>query len=154
MRQWVNYVVGRRNPDVTVKFELGCQGLQIHVPRNAVKRVMRHLVHNALDAMVEMSPACLVIRTVQTSHDWVEIQVNDNGPGLDDSVRQTLFQEPKSTKEGDRRGYGLLFVRSVVEDMDGQLKAIPSESGQGTTFCFTLPVNGQEENGNDDVRND
>jgi signal transduction histidine kinase len=143
LQGWVLELVRKRSEAVSVRFELGCGGVRLTWFSGAVRRVVNHLVHNALDAMLgevgEKRPL-LTIRSCQRNGDWVEVQVGDNGPGVAEAVRQTVLQEPHSTKGGSRRGYGLLFARSLVENMDGKLRLLPSELGAGAIFSLTIPI--------------
>lgn len=153
LRQWVLELVHKRNVPVEVCFELGCGGVRLRWFSGALRRVVNHLVHNALDALFEDK---MVLRgekrpllTIFTHHNgnWVEVQVRDNGPGIAEAVRQTVLQEPRSTKEGARRGYGLLFARSLIENMQGDLRLLPSEPGTGATFTIGLPINDEATTG-------
>lgn len=151
LQKWVQGVVQKRSRHMLVRFELGCGGVRLVWFSGGLQRVVNHLVLNALEAMLgergmyegEKRPL-LTIQTTQLNSNWVEIRVTDNGPGIDESVRQTILQEPKSTKEGERRGYGLLFARSQVEEMKGQLRLLPSEPGKGAVFSVTIPINREE----------
>ena len=151
LRHWVLELVQKRNVPVEVRFELGCGGVWVRWFSGALRRVVNHLVHNALDALLE-DPLVLggekrPLLTISTRHhnsSWVAVQVQDNGPGLAEVVRQTVLQEPRSTKDGARRGYGLLFARSLVENMRGDLRLLPFESGSGATFVVEIPISHEE----------
>ena len=69
----------------------------------------------------------------------VVIRVNDNGPGISESIREKVFQPFFSTKE-EGTGLGLAIVHGIIEQHNGSLDII-SEPGQGACFVIRLPVN-------------
>lgn len=148
LQRWVQGVMGKRSAEVEVRFVLGCGGMRLTLFRGALQRVVNHLVHNALDAMLgeEKRPLSyapikplLTISTRFWKDDCIEIGVADNGPGIAEAVRQTILQEPRSTKGGARRGYGLLFARWSAEMLGGELRLVSSELDRQTMFCLTIP---------------
>lgn len=65
------------------------------------------------------------------------IQLSDNGPGIPEPIRESIFQPFFSTKE-EGTGLGLSIARRIIEDHDGCLN-LRSKKGKGTTFIITLP---------------
>jgi len=72
---------------------------------------------------------------------WVEIRVQDSGPGIPEAVRNRIFDPFFTTKEiGKGTGQGLAIARSVVVDKHaGAIEFITGE-GKGTTFIVRLPI--------------
>jgi signal transduction histidine kinase len=69
------------------------------------------------------------------------IQVSDNGPGIDASNQQRLFEKFTTIQREGRPkglGLGLAFCRLAVEAHGGRIW-VESEPGEGATFSFTLP---------------
>jgi signal transduction histidine kinase len=96
-----------------------------------------NLTVNALHAM-EGTGGRLGVRSALRG-DEVEIAVSDEGPGIPESVRQTLFEPFVTTKpEGKGTGLGLSNVLMVVERHKGRID-FTSAPGEGTTFRITLP---------------
>ncbi|MBU2453697.1 MAG: PAS domain-containing sensor histidine kinase, partial [Proteobacteria bacterium] len=72
---------------------------------------------------------------------WVQIEIEDNGPGIEEKIKPRIF-EPFFTTKGPREGTGLGLSVSyfiVVEDHDGDIK-VESERGTGTKFVIRLPL--------------
>ena len=96
-----------------------------------------NLVVNAVHAMGEKGGTMTVCTRLRG--DDVEISVADEGPGIPEKVRQSLFEPFVTTKpEGKGTGLGLSTVLMVVERHDGHVDFDTNE-GQGTTFRITLP---------------
>ena len=51
----------------------------------------------------------------------IVIEVEDSGQGIHDEVITSIFYKGFSTKEGEKRGYGLAKVKELVEDLNGSI---------------------------------
>ncbi len=72
--------------------------------------------------------------------DFILIQIEDNGVGLEDDVRRRIFEPFFTTKEnGTKLGMGLYMVDRFVKSHGGLIE-LESEPGQGTRFSLYLPV--------------
>ena len=70
----------------------------------------------------------------------VVIEVEDNGIGMDETIRQRIFEPFFTTKDADRgTGLGLSIIYAIVRKHDGQI-TVESEQGVGTMFKVVLPV--------------
>ena len=108
--------------------------------RIQIEQVVVNLLHNAYEALRKCDqPRHVIVRTLRSSRD-VEIQVEDNGPGIPSDQYGRLFEAFYTTKN-DGMGMGLAISRTIVEDHDGRLWAA-NNSDAGVTFNFSLPVVG------------
>jgi signal transduction histidine kinase len=112
-----------------------------NVPRikmdiDQIEQVLLNLVNNAVEAFREAAI------TLQTEYDPLEnvvrVSVQDNGPGIDEAVRDKLFVENITTK-ADGHGYGLPICRQIVEHHGGTLR-VESRRNHGAKFIMTFPV--------------
>ncbi|MGN8026850.1 sensor histidine kinase [Microbacterium sp. 22242] len=72
----------------------------------------------------------------------VRLTVADDGPGLADGVRETVFErfargEASRSREGGGTGLGMAIARAVVEAHGGTIALGP---GPGATFVVVLPA--------------
>ena len=106
--------------------------------RVQLQQVVLNLLLNGLDAMqgVVGRPRELVISTQREASDRVRVAVQDSGSGIDPQVAPRMF-EPFYTTKSSGLGMGLSISRSIVEQHDGRLWAVPND-GPGTTFHFTV----------------
>lgn len=81
---------------------------------------------------------------VASAADEVTVTVDDDGPGIDPSERETVFDRFTRTEEARSRddggsGIGLAIVAAVAEAHQGNVAASDSDLG-GARFTFTVPV--------------
>ncbi|MDX1649273.1 MAG: response regulator, partial [Myxococcota bacterium] len=68
---------------------------------------------------------------------WVELEVADDGPGIDEAVRRRIFEPFYSTKRSGR-GLGLASVLGIASAHRG-LVVLESAPGEGTRFHLLVP---------------
>src|SRR5690606_27370125 len=68
---------------------------------------------------------------------FIEIQVNDNGPGLPPEILEHLYEPGHSTKGSGHGGLGLSIVRNLMQGLGGFISC--RSSGQGTQFQLLVP---------------
>ncbi len=69
----------------------------------------------------------------------IEIRIEDNGPGIADSVRGKLFEPFVSYGKENGTGMGLTVVQKIVQDHGGEV-AVERSSAAGTTFLISMPL--------------
>jgi signal transduction histidine kinase len=73
------------------------------------------------------------------------VEVIDTGIGVDESVRERIFEAFFQADGTTRRRYGgtglgLAISKQLVEIMSGQIGTFNNESSSGATFWFELPL--------------
>lgn len=107
--------------------------------KNALTGAIQNLLHNALQAMAAAKVKNPTINIqVYSQKEAVYISVQDNGPGINPSNLEKIF-EPFFTSNSQGTGLGLAVVKSVVEAHQGKVKYL-SKEGQGAHFCMKLPL--------------
>jgi signal transduction histidine kinase len=90
-----------------------------------------------------------IIVSIRVDNKWVKIQVSDQGPGVSESIRTTLFHSGITTSQpgGTNVGLGLHFVQRVADAHGGKIELIDT-GDHGSTFELSLPiVQSQEKKG-------
>ncbi len=120
-------------PRVETKLNLAADAGEVPADPEQLRRALRNLVLNALDAMPQ--GGTLSIRTAR--HDGkVALEVTDTGEGLTPEECDRLFTPYYTTKQHGT-GLGLAIVQSVVSDHKGTI-SVQSEPNKGTTFRIEL----------------
>lgn len=104
--------------------------------RVQLAQVLSNLIKNAMEVTEGQTERRLSVSSRLTPDKFVEIRVEDNGPGIPPPMRQKLFS-PFHGSKADGLGVGLSICRAVVEQHGGKIWA--ESLPDGTAFCFTLP---------------
>ena len=113
-------------PPVEIKLQLDADPGEVPADPDQLRRALRNLVLNALDAMPQ--GGTLTVRT--SRHDnKVALEVSDTGEGLTPEECDRLFTPYYTTKQHGT-GLGLAIVQSVVSDHKGTI-TVHSEPGKG-----------------------
>jgi C4-dicarboxylate-specific signal transduction histidine kinase len=124
--------------------------IRIDTPRSAVlvvadqvemEQVIHNLVRNALEAQDGQQNASVDIR-LQVRDRRAVIEIEDNGPGIDESILPTLFA-PFTTTRADGTGLGLALSQRLVERAGGEISHVPGQSG--AVFRVVMPIAGPAE---------
>lgn len=118
----------------------------------ALVQVLVNLMTNARDACADAREPEIVVRTRFVSGLVmnvmrlgrpvklpIEVQVSDNGPGIDPALRDDIF-EPFVSSKPQGQGLGLALVQKLVRDMDGRITHERDEVGGWTHFRVHLPM--------------
>jgi signal transduction histidine kinase len=108
-----------------------------------INQVFMNIINNAVHALADnldkITDPVITIRT-RTSADFVTVEIQDNGPGMPEHVKQRIFEPFFTTKAvGKGTGLGLSIVYSIIENHKGTLEVL-TEEGQGTSFIISLPI--------------
>lgn len=110
-------------------------------PRARVNRALlawtiEHLIRNSVDA-VDRNSGQIDLRAYSRDKDVV-LEVTDNGSGIDEDIKATMFEPGFSTRRGGR-GVGLTLAKYIVEDVhSGEFALLASASQKGTTLRIVL----------------
>ncbi len=128
---------------IHVDFKPGTSGAKTIMKIAQFKNILRLLVNNAAMAMKHMDHKKILVTTQLINNATaVEILFQDFGPGINKEKHASAFRKSFTTKEVG--GYGLLFIRQMIEDMKGEIALLPYETGKGATFSIHLPVKKSE----------
>lgn len=105
-----------------------------------LKEVIVNLIDNACESM-KGGGEIKISEREELSDDLgpvISIRINDNGPGIPESIRDQVLEHFFTTKE-EGTGLGLSIARRIVENHGGILDFI-SEEKKGTTFIISIPI--------------
>ncbi len=93
-------------------------------------RVFNNLIKNAVQALENTSEGRIDITIIQ-SESYIEVQITDNGKGIDTAFKSKVFQPYFTTKSGGT-GLGLAIVKNIMNETGGSISFESSKIG--TTF--------------------
>jgi len=122
--------------------EISEQG-KITAPRREFIHAVTHLMDNAFKFSPERGQVRLNVRP--RSNGGVDIEIQDNGPGIPPELREKVFERFYQVSQGDSRGYeglgvGLTIARAVFQSLRGDIEF--QESTQGNRVHAFIPDHG------------
>jgi signal transduction histidine kinase len=110
------------------------------VDRLGLEQALGNLLLNAAQAAGDGGT---VFVSARVADDWLEIAVEDTGPGIPDEILPRIFEPFFSQRQrGDGIGLGLSAALGVVEQHRGRLRAGNSPEHGGARFVVSLPCAG------------
>jgi two-component system NtrC family sensor kinase len=105
-----------------------------------IKQALVALLINACEAMRPGDGLLKIASRHLHTRGAVEIEIADNGVGMDEETRDHIFEPFFTTKEqGKGVGLGLAVVYGIIENHSGEIE-VESSTSQGTTFIIRLPA--------------
>jgi PAS domain S-box-containing protein len=112
-----------------------------------IQQVFLNILKNGAEAMAEVTQdqyrPTFILR-IRDEGDWVQIEIEDNGTGMDAKTRRRIFEPFFTTKpKGKGTGLGLSVSYFIVtEGHGGEMDVHVAEEG-GTCFVIRLPKTGK-----------
>ena len=115
--------------------------IHVMMDKNMLDAILRNLISNALKFSYSGQKVEILARQ---KDNFVEVEVKDQGMGMDHRAVETLFDpERKVNSTGTNNekgtGLGLFIVKEFVEKNNGSIR-VESSTGKGTSFILTLPA--------------
>lgn len=123
----------------------------VFMNRSEIEQVLINLIKNAVQALNEgcsSDSARIVLRTRRTDRQ-VNIEVEDNGPGVPTEIKGRIFEPFFTTKDiGSGTGMGLAVAHALVVNNHNGNITVDSLPGRGTKFSVILPLITDDPHGN------
>ncbi|MFH2133333.1 MAG: PAS domain S-box protein [bacterium] len=115
----------------------------INCTKTEIEQVILNLLNNAAWAMMNAkgidSPQ--IRMAVHIVRGKAQIEVADNGPGMDEKTRKRIFEPFFTTKPvGEGTGLGLSVSYMIITNNHHGTMEVESEPGKGTRFIIRLPL--------------
>lgn len=119
---------------------LEAEPIMVKGEENKLLRVIQNLVGNAIDAFEDKRQGKVEVH-VKEAGNWAKITIADNGKGIPQQIRNSLFTPFVTFGKSGGTGLGTAIVKSIVDAHHGTIDFETSD-GQGTTFTIMLPKAG------------
>ena len=114
-----------------------------------IERAIFNLLLNACQAARKSTEPGMVHVDIFASDDVLTIRVSDNGPGVSESIRGSLFEPFVSEGKQNGTGLGLTLAQRIAQEHGGSVDLVSTRRGE-TTFalriaCGVLPYPSEQE---------
>ena len=115
--------------------------------RSRLEQVLNNLILNAVD-FVPVNGGRIEMRA-ERNDDKVLFTIKDNGMGIPKDKQHHLFTQfyqldTSATRKHGGSGLGLSICKGIVEALGGKIW-LESDTGKGTIFYFTIPIDTKSE---------
>lgn len=124
-----------------VKIDIAENEIEIEADDERLIQVLVNLLSNA----IKFSPdgSTVLISSVKDG-DWAEVRVKDQGRGVPDSHKASIFEKYKQVEKSDSRrgvgtGLGLPICKAIIQQHGGEI-GVESGGDAGSTFWFRIPL--------------
>jgi signal transduction histidine kinase len=134
-------ICDRKNINLSVSLppEAGFQ--KIYTDKELLFKILRHLLDNAIKFT---DAGGFIILGFEVRESEFLFYVKDNGKGISEDGKQSIFKRFMQEDNSYTRGYegcgiGLSISTGLIELLGGTIW-VDSEKGKGSTFFFTVPI--------------
>lgn len=119
-----------------LNLELSEKEIKVFADPQILQQIIFNLIINACQALPQSG--IVTVRTIDKKGFGI-FEVEDNGPGIPEELRDKIFEPFFTTKkEGEGTGLGLSFCKSMIEKMGGNIAFKTSK--EGTIFTVQIPT--------------
>ncbi|HIF18365.1 MAG TPA: HAMP domain-containing protein [Cycloclasticus sp.] len=140
--------IGQLIDDIATLYQAQIKQLNVTIEDNLpsifadsvrLRQVLINLIKNAQEAISDTDNGQITVSARhQQDSQSIEICIADNGPGVDNSEVEHIF-DPYVTSKDKGTGLGLAIVKKIIEEHGGSIR-IKKVEPQGANFVIQLPV--------------
>jgi signal transduction histidine kinase len=127
-----------RDLKIDLKFDLHVNQ-SIPLNSNEISQVIINLLNNSIEALSNANQLNKEIQiNTRVFGNYVELKISDNGPGIPDQLKASIFDLMKTNKK-QGMGLGLWLCKHIVDRHQGRISYEQSALG-GAEFLIQLPI--------------
>lgn len=131
-------VMFQNSNKVKITLHTAYPDIEVESYNEQIFQVIVNLLSNAIGA--SRHDGNVWIRSYQSSHNEVFIEITDDGIGMTDEVKRNVFEPFYTTKKaGEGTGLGLSLTTNIVKKHKGRIEFV-STYGVGTSFFVYWPI--------------
>ncbi len=114
----------------------------IQCESSEIQQVYLNILKNGAEAMSEADTENphFILR-VRQEGDAMRVEIEDNGPGMDEETKKRIFEPFFTTKEaGKGTGLGMSLSYYIITENHGGTMSVESTPGKGAKFIIRLPL--------------
>ncbi|MDA3790561.1 MAG: response regulator [Desulfobacula sp.] len=109
---------------------------------DAIHNCILNLVVNAFDSFNKIAnpnQTQTVNIIVERENNNIVYKIQDNGCGINDTVKKSILKDFITTKGMNGTGFGLMTTKKIIEEHDGEI-SFKTEEGKGSLFVVKIPL--------------
>lgn len=117
-----------------------------HLSSDQLTSILGNLLDNAFEATIKNKASNREVSLLITnaSHELI-IEVADNGIGIDEAMKEAIFERGVTTKTESGHGYGMYLINRYVTYAGGYI-TIDDNEAQGTIISIFIPIQSEAQN--------
>jgi two-component system, sporulation sensor kinase E len=116
--------------NIQIELEIASNKSTMEIDHDKIMRMMYNLLNNSRDAMPDGGK--IKIRVERVNKDTLLLSISDNGKGMPEDIRSSIFEPFISYGKPNGTGLGMPIVKKIVEAHKGHIY-VESVEGKGTT---------------------
>ncbi len=129
-----------RKSGVALEVDLEDDLPMIDANLQSIEQILLNLIINAVQAINHEKGEIRIALWLNERDGRIYVEVADNGPGIDPSIRDTVFDPFVTTRQTEGgTGLGLSVTYSLVKSHNGEI-TFKTSKDHGTTFTVSFPV--------------
>lgn len=129
-----------RNQRIKAVLELDQNIQPVEADVTQMQQVVLNLMSNAADAVGESGVGDLITIRTRTEGSWVLMDIEDNGPGIQEKYLSKIFDPFFTTKQPGRgTGLGLSIAYGIIQRHGGSI-TVNTAPDSGTCFTIGFPL--------------
>jgi signal transduction histidine kinase len=127
-----------RDLKININFDLNVNQ-SIPMNNNEISQVLINLLNNSIEALSNSGQSNKQINVhTRIFGNYVELKISDNGPGIPDQLKPSIFDLMKTNKK-QGMGLGLWLCKHIIDRHQGRISYHQSSLG-GAEFLIQLPI--------------
>lgn len=131
-------------PGRDIRIDINSKCRCIVMANELLRDVFVNLVGNAIKHSTGPLAINISLTCPTDGHDhFCEVAIEDNGPGIPDTMKAQIMSAHRGIKKGQSRGIGLYLVRTLLDDYHGNMRVedrVKGDHTKGTRFMVMLPA--------------
>ena len=120
----------------TLKLDKKLKSVRLDI--NSIKQIITNLLKNSVEAIQTDGEITITTGTININgRNYIELKLEDNGPGISKEVMNNLYTPVTTTKGQDHSGLGLSITKNLVDKTGGSISCKTNE--KGTVFSVQFP---------------
>ena len=124
------------DPSATIEVEGELPDTEV-LADQMVEAVFRNLLKNAIQHNDKERPRVAIL--AKETEGFVQVKIKDNGPGVIDDRKETIFGKNEQGLDSEGTGMGLHLVKTLIKEYDGKVRVEDNEPN-GAKFIVSLPI--------------